>query len=180
MISFQPQQTQFVPFSVPKTTHHLTISKLHNNETIIGSPKTASLRLLRKSLDASLVLSLTISFFSSRNFICSCTLSYFDFDEFIILSILSSWPCFKSSYATLQTKLQHITYRNMLPNTMGTIGSVLFVISLESLFFLNRVRPLRFHRFHNSTLKYNFFTAVGILYSVIQPFNKHNCIFCKG
>lgn len=31
----------------------------------------------------------------------------------------------------------------MLPNTMGTIGSVLFVISLESLFFLNRVRPLR-------------------------------------
>ena len=37
----------------------------------------------------------------------------------------------------------------MLPNTMGTIGSVLFVISLESLFFLNRVRPLRFSKDHH-------------------------------
>ena len=37
-----------------------------------------------------------------------------------------------------------ITYRNVLPNIMRAIAPVLFVISLESLFFLNRVRPLRF------------------------------------
>ena len=35
-----------------------------------------------------------------------------------------------------------ITYRNLPPNMMVTIAPVLFVISLENLFFLNRVSPI--------------------------------------
>ena len=45
-----------------------------------------------------------------------------------------------------------ITYRNVLPNIMRAIAPVLFVISLESLFFLNRVRPLRFLHYTRKSL----------------------------